>query len=203
MKHFFFLAIFFGLVSTGFCQTDFNLTYKNGLQHHQDKNYQFAIVCYDSIILGCHNASLVKMSYIFKSQCLRYEGDMEQSLKCINKAIELDPSDIASYFDRIHILEDLDKYEDVIKECKFILKKSPSKTQEAYCHFYTGKAYTFLNEFEKSLNFYDKSLKLIDTDYQTYYYRGFTYENLNKIQLAIDDYTKAIELKDNFTQGYE
>jgi tetratricopeptide (TPR) repeat protein len=196
-----FISIFFG--SSLFCQTDYTLTYKVGIQYQRNKDCSNAIVQYDSVINGCKDYALLKMSYIFKSQCLKQFGQYESSLESINKAIEIDKEDIASYFDKIHILEELERYSEVANLCEQILKMTPSKKQESYCYYYLGKVYTTEGEFKKAIEYYDKSLNLVDTDYQIYYYRGFAYEKLKKIDESINDYTKSIELKSDFANAYE
>lgn len=197
----FFLSLL--LLNTASGQDDLNVIYNRAIQSQIDKNFNQAIQQFDSVITGSKDVNLLKMSLIFKSQCLRYTGKYEASIESIDKAIEIDPNDIASYFDKIHTLEDQLKYSEIIDLCEKILKWKINQTDKCYAYYYLGKAYTAQAKYKMAIYYYDKAIDIDKSDYLIYFYRGFVYEKIQLNANAIRDYSKSIELNNKFAQGFE
>jgi len=65
-----------------------------------------------------------------------------------------------------------------------------------------GNAYAELNEHERAIEDYNKTIELDPNDAKAYYNRGLAYAELNKYEQAIEDYDKAIELNPNYAEAY-
>ncbi len=70
--------------------------------------------------------------------------------------------------------------------------------------YYTslGIEQTNQQNFEKALEYFEKSLELNDKSALTYFSKGIAYHNLNQLQAALENYSKAIEIDSGMTDAY-
>jgi len=186
----------------GFGQDNHIELYQEAIQNIKDKQCEEAVEKFGIIIKESENNELLKMTYIFNGQCLAKLGQLTQALESIEKAIEIDPQDISSYFDKIHILEDMNDHKQIISECNNLLEMDLDKVTQADCYYYLGKSYIVLNNPTKAIQNFDLGLKKNKTDYSMFFYRGYAYEADGKIDEAISDYSEAIELYPEFGQAF-
>lgn len=59
-----------------------------------------------------------------------------------------------------------------------------------------------MEEYEKSIEFYTKAIKLKPDFVEAFFNRGLTYSRKHEFDYAIDDYTKAIDLKPDLAEPY-
>lgn len=176
--------------------------YKEAIQHIKEDNCKEAIQKFEKIIPSTKNKKLLKMSLIFKSQCLRKLGKYNEGLSAINKAIQLDTTDVASYFDKIHVLKAMKRHDKIIDLCKALQKKNLNKKESSNCYYYLGLAYTSKGQFTEAIEALTYSIKNDSTEFVFYFYRGFAYEKYDKLNKAEADYTQAIKFNENSGQSY-
>jgi len=177
---------------------------------------------YDLIIQKCNeklnhdsnNASALKI----KAKCLSSLKKFEESITCYEKLLRINPNDTSSIFDKVRILLELNKYDEV----KCILSQiKPEKYYEDYLSKYyleinevdesskylnkylenhryfsprVVDIYLKSNQFQTALKYCNKSLKTNPNDYVALCSKGDCYKYMEKFDEALECYDKAISI---------
>ncbi|MBN1684364.1 MAG: tetratricopeptide repeat protein [Gammaproteobacteria bacterium] len=71
--------------------------------------------------------------------------------------------------------------------------------EQSDTYYYVGLIFTRLNEYEKALDYYQKSLHYFDKKYETYRDMGICYYYLNDFQKALKTFEEALSLRPDST----
>jgi len=114
-----------------------------------------------------------------------------QTIKDLNKAIELDPNNAAAYNNRGYAYYNLKEYDKAIRDYDRAIELNPN---DAESYKDRGRAYIGLDEQIRAIMDFDKALELNPNNVAAYNNRGAAYDNLKEYDKAIRDYDRAIEL---------
>jgi len=121
------------------------------------------------------------------------------NISLLDRAIELDPTDVRAYDDRGVAYAWLNQYERAIQDYNKAIEMDPT-----YAGTYEsrGVAYAWLNQYERAIQDYNTAIKLDPTDIRAHTGRGVAYAALNNYERAIQNYDKAIELNTTYARAY-
>ena len=65
-----------------------------------------------------------------------------------------------------------------------------------------GIDYLYASQFDEAIDFFDKSIKYDENNYEAYFYRGCAYSNNFNNEKAVENWNKAIEIKSDYPDPY-
>jgi tetratricopeptide (TPR) repeat protein len=134
-----------------------------------------------------------------KSMVAMQKGDTQQAIISLENAIEVLPEPM--FIISLGSLYAQTKNIQALELADALLFANKAKAEkEAY--FIKGLYYTFINEKEKAISFFDKCIALNYTFMNAYLEKGLALYDLNKFEKAADVFEKAVTLQNNFSQGY-
>lgn len=158
------------------------------------QNYSFSAVT----VLGKGDASLcyqaAKFGYSGKSSvkhCLTAINDIAITKKNLG----------ATYVNLGIIYNNSKKPDDAIK---YLNKGTEFQDTIAEAMLSIGNSHYIKKNYDKAIEFYDKSLEKGLNDISAVYFnKGLVYERLNNVNLAVDYYKRAIDLKPQYYEYFE
>ena len=158
------------------------------------QNYSFSAVT----VLGKGDASLcyqaAKFGYSGKSSvkhCLTAINDIAITKKNLG----------ATYVNLGIIYNNSKKPDDAIK---YLNKGTEFQDTIAEAMLSIGNSHYIKKNYDKAIEFYDKSLdKGLNDISAVYFNKGLVYERLNNVNLAVDYYKRAIDLKPQYYEYFE
>ncbi|MCS7199270.1 MAG: M48 family metalloprotease [Caldimicrobium sp.] len=128
------------------------------------------------------------------------ERDFERAEKHFERALELYPKNVPAliYLARLNLKE---KNYPAARDFAFrALKLNPELFS---AHYLCGLSEFGLQNWERSLAYFEKAKKLVPFDGSTYYYAGRNLENLGRLTSARDNYQRALEIGPKDAPWYE
>lgn len=116
------------------------------------------------------------------------------------KAIDADPKFYYAYFQRYMVESYLEKHEMALKDLERVIALKP-KQLESYYYFAAGEA-EYLQDYEKTLNYYTHAIQLTPNDAGIYASRAGTKDKINDYAGALKDYNTAISLNPKDGSSY-
>ena len=120
-------------------------------------------------------------------------AELKAEIETCNRALDLNPEDAASYFNRGVAHLKLESYDAAIEDFEELTEFDP-ECAEAYC--YLGVAKAKLHEYEEAIEDFNEAIALNPEYAEAYYYRGAA-----KDADAVKDLKKAGEL--GYVKAYE
>jgi len=118
----------------------------------------------------------------------------QETIKSLNKAIELNPEDLKLYRLKGKCNHDLEDHENAIEVYLKLLKINP---EDVKANINIGDNFRHLGEIEESLKYFDEAIRIDSNNVVAYRYRGASYSDFNEYDMAILDFSKIIEIKPN------
>ncbi len=149
------------------------------------------------LLNGWTQEELANESGLSKNAIYNYENEKRipnmTILKKICDALNINYNDIMS--------EDLDnsKFLEGISLGKDLLSENPN---DAFIHRFLGLTYSLLKEYNKSIEYYLKSIELDDKSIEAYVALGDIFLETNEYDKAVVYYNKAIELDYKCIEAY-
>ncbi|MDA3820110.1 MAG: tetratricopeptide repeat protein, partial [Candidatus Delongbacteria bacterium] len=112
------------------------------------------------------------------------------------------PENIELHYNTGFYFQQHDQIDSALYHYNYIINKIDSLHYGAHYN----KAYIALvyqNNYEKSIEGFNKALKIDSASYKAYYNRGYAYELLDKTEKARADYNIALEYKKNYPLAIE
>ncbi|MBI5203982.1 MAG: tetratricopeptide repeat protein [Nitrospirae bacterium] len=135
-----------------------------------------------------------------KGLTLGKAGNHQEALNAFNKAIELNPQDTATHYNRGTAYSNLGNYQQAINDFNKAIGLNP---QDAEAYNNRGVAYSNLGNYQQAINDLTKVIELNPQyDAKAYNNRGFAYAKLENYQKAIKDFNKTIELNPQDAEAY-
>ena len=135
------------------------------------------------------------------------KGQLDKAMDSLKTAINLNPSDIGSYYKLGMVFIQKELWDDAIACYKKIIKLGHGKTKSGDSngkdiYLNLGLAYTKKNIINEAINSYKKSLKNYPEQPEVYYRVGLLYGRKKMFDRAIDVYERAIELSPQTAKYY-
>ncbi len=134
-----------------------------------------------------------------QSIVLAQKGDTANAIKSLEKAVDIFPK--PEFIISLGALYAQTKNPKAIEVADALLIGNKAKAEkEAY--FIKGLYYVFVNEKEKAIPFFDKSIAASYTFMDAYMEKGVALYNLNKYKEAADVFEKAVTVQNGYAEGY-
>ena len=131
-----------------------------------------------------------------KGLALYKKEDYEEAIKCYDKALKINPKDIAPWFDRGVCFFSINNYEEALKCYDKVLKLNPEYTD---VWFRKGECLLSMNNYEEALKCYNKAVELDPCDAIGWINKGSCLYGMEKYEEAIKYYDKGLELDPKHT----
>lgn len=168
----------------------------------QIEDFATAEKAFTVLLTKATDDQLKKFCYVYRSFCYNGLGDFKNSVADMNKAIALDPSDLASYTDRGKAKAFANDLNGARQDFLFILTKDTTGKQAQGAFYFLGKIAYKQAFYQQSVLYYDRYVALDSTDAEVYFNRGAAKDMLLDAAGSIGDYTKAIHYKPNYREAY-
>lgn len=201
--HKFILTLIIGLTfQFAHGQAELKSDFDKAVKLLQSNNYRKAVDAFSDVIKKATDKELKKFCFIYRAFSYNGLDDFKNAITDLDNAIELDPSDLASYTDRGKTKAYANDLDGAKKDFLFILAKDSIGEQGQAALYYLAKIEYQLSKFQNSIGYYDKLIQLTSNDPELYFNRGAAKGMLMNSEGAIKDYDKAIELKPNYMEAY-
>ncbi|MEO5946427.1 MAG: hypothetical protein ABIP79_06385 [Chitinophagaceae bacterium] len=168
----------------------------------QIEDFTNAEKAFTDLLTKATDDELKKFCYIYRSFCYNGLGNFKSSVEDMNKAIALDPTDLASYTDRGKAKAFANDLNGARQDFLFILTKDSIGQQAQGAFYFLGKIAYKQAYYQQSVLYYDRLVALDSTDAEVYFNRGAAKDMLLDAAGSISDYTKAIHYKPNYMEAY-
>jgi tetratricopeptide (TPR) repeat protein len=197
------LTLFLGLtVQIGYGQAELIKEFDKAVKLLQSDDFKKAVDAFSDVLKNATDDKLKKFCYIYRAFSYNGLSDFNNAITDLGKAIELDPSDIASYTDRGKTKAYANDLNGARKDFLFILTKDSIGGQGQAALYYLAKIEYQSGSFQNSIDYYDKLIHLAPNDAELYFNRGAAKGMLMNSEGAIKDYDKAIELEPAYMEAY-
>lgn len=165
-----------------------------------EKEIQSVINCIDykeipsSVFKQMINIQKTEEDYLKEGRSLEDKNNHKTAIESYSKAINLNPKFKDAYYSRARCYYTIGDFEKAITDYKNI------EDEEIYgedIKINIGNAYSELNEFELSLEYFNKAEKINSKNSENYFFRAETKEKMGNNEGAFMDFTKALELSSN------
>jgi tetratricopeptide (TPR) repeat protein len=126
------------------------------------------------------------------------QGNHQDAIDAYNRAIELDPNNVAAHIRQGDAYNALGNTENAIAAFTRAIEISP--TDWAYAN--RGTTYTGLEQYELAQADFDRAIELAPDNPYNYFVLGENYSRQEQYEEAIVAYTQAINLEPNFAHFY-
>jgi len=166
------------------------------------QDYQNAEKGFSEVLSKTTDKGLKKYCLIYRAFSYNGLGYYAKAIADLDKAIELDSSDVASYVDRGKVKAYIDDLEGAKQDFLHVLGKDSISEQGGASLFYLGKIAYQQGEFEKSIKYCDKYLLMDRNDPEVYFNRGAAKDMIMDPAGSIKDYDMAIQLDSTYAEAY-
>jgi tetratricopeptide (TPR) repeat protein len=197
------ITFLFGFLSQiGYGQAELQSDFDKGVKLLKSEDYKKAIAAFSDVLKKATDPQLKKFCYIYRAFSYNGLDDFKNSIPDLDKAIELDPTDLASYTDRGKTKAYTNDLAGAKKDFLHILTEDSVDEQGQAAFYYLAKIEYKLGNFSSSIAYYDKIISLITNDPELYFNRGAAKGMLMDSEGSIKDYDKAIVLNPNYMEAY-
>jgi len=201
--HKFILTLLFGLTfQFAFGQAELKSDFDKAVNLLKSDNYKKAVDAFSNVLTKATDDKLKKYCFIYRAFSYNGLNDLNNAISDLDKAIELDPNDLASYTDRGKTKAYANDLDGAKKDFLFILTKDSTGGQAEAAFYYLGKIAYNEGQFEPSIKYYDKLLVLAPKDSEAYFNRAAAKGMIMEVAGSIRDYDKAIEINPNYMEAY-
>ncbi|MBL7733615.1 MAG: tetratricopeptide repeat protein [Chitinophagaceae bacterium] len=199
----FILTFFISLtVQLSYGQTELKNEFDKAKEFLKSEDYTKAVTSFSNVLAKATDDKLKKYCFIYRAFSYNGLNDFKNAITDLDKAIELDPNDLASYTDRGKTKAYANDLDGAKKDFLFILTKDSTGGQAEAAFYYLGKIAYSEGQFGQSIKYYDKLLELAPKDSEAYFNRAVAKGMIMDVAGSIKDYDKAIELNPNYMEAY-
>lgn len=199
----FIITIIIGLtVQISYGQVELKNDFDNAKGLLKSENYRKAVDAFSNILKKATDDKLKKFCFIYRAFSYNGLNDFKNAISDLDKAIELDPDDLASYTDRGKTKAYVKDLDGAKKDFLFLLTKDSTGGQAEAAFYYLGKIAYSEGLFEQSIKYYDKLIVLAPKDSEAYFNRASAKGMLMDVAGSIKDYDEAIEINPDYMEAY-
>jgi tetratricopeptide (TPR) repeat protein len=202
MKRILLTSLYVLIFITSFGQAELKSQFEKATDYLKKGNYKNAIKEFSAILDKTTETRVKKFALIYRGFAKNGLNEFSSAITDFDKAIELDPDDLATYIDRGKSKIYAGNNEAAIKDFEFVLTRDSVNEQGQGALFYLANIAYKAGEFELSIKNYDKLILLTPEDAEVYFNRGVSKGMIMDRQGSIKDYDKAIELNPDYKEAY-
>ena len=137
--------------------------------------------------------------YREKARILHREGELEEALDTVQKAISKNSHDLTTHRTKGLILEDMNYPDQAIKSYETALELCLEDQDKVRGEIYRCMAYCYnkLNDASRTIDYADKAIALNPDDYPSYVIKGDVCMKIDSDRGALDNYEKALSFVPN------
>jgi len=197
------LTFLIGLVfQISYGQAELKDSFETGIKLLQSQSYKKAAESFTDILDKATDDKLKKFCYISRAFSYNGLGEYEKAIFDFDKAIKLDPTDLASYIDRAKAKAYLNDFDGAKNDFGYVLTKDSLGEQGQAAFYYLGIITYQQGQYAQSIKYYDKLIVLLPNNPELYFNRGAAKGMIMDVAGSIKDYDKAIEIKPDYTDAY-
>lgn len=136
--------------------------------------------------------------YINKGVGLANLGRFEGALKCFERAISLDPTNVAAYRNKGVTLERLGRLEEALHTYEQAIRLDPS---DARAYYNKGVVLRALKRTKEALHMYEQAIHLQPTYAAAFYAKGNTLRDLGCLEEAVLAYEQTLRLQPTYANA--
>lgn len=189
-------------VQLSYGQAELKNDFDKAKEFLKSENYKKAINSFSEVLAKATDDKLKKYCFIYRAFSYNGLNDYKNAITDLDKAIELDSNDLASYTDRGKTKAYANDLDGAKKDFLFILTIDSTGRQAEAAFYYLGKIAYSQGQFEQSIKYYDKLLALASKDSEAYFNRAVAKGMIMDVAGSIKDYDMAIELNPNYMEAY-
>lgn len=189
-------------VQLSYGQAELKNDFDKAKEFLKSESYKKAVDAFSKVLAKATDDKLKKYCFIYRAFSYNGLNDFKNAIEDLDKAIELDPSDLASYTDRGKTKAYAKDLDGAKKDFLFILTKDSTGGQAEAAFYYLGKIAYSEGQFELSIKYYDKLLALAPKDSEAYFNRAAAKGMIMDVAGSIKDYDKAVEINPNYMEAY-
>lgn len=141
-------------------------------------------------------------AYYYRGGVYHYQGDLDQALSEVNKAIELDPDYTRAYRGLGTIYRALGDLEQVEAAYTRGLEREIDSENKVILYTNRGQVYADNGDLELALSDFNEALRLDPTYARGYASRCKTYRLKGELDMALADCNKALEVDPDYAWAY-
>jgi len=119
----------------------------------------------------------------------------EEACHCYDKAVEIDPNNVAAWYNKGLVLDCLNRYDEAIQCYDRVIKIN---LNYANAWIAKGLALGALNRYDEAIKYYEKAIEIEPYKAGAWNWKGDAFRCLNQYDEAIRCYEKAIEIEPDY-----
>ncbi|MEQ8925248.1 MAG: tetratricopeptide repeat protein [Fulvivirga sp.] len=144
--------------------------------------------------MGCKNENSNEGDIHFS------QGNYEKAIESYTIYLNTEPRDIKTIYNRGRAYEELGKFELALKDFRRVIKEDPLNVN-AHLSI-TSDYYYRLNDYENTIFYAEKVLKLDETNATAFTLMGKAHQKLGNVQDALSAYNSAISVDKEYPEAY-
>ena len=124
-------------------------------------------------------------------------GRSDQAMVLYKQALELDKDNFDALGEMAYSLLTSKQYDESVKYCQLAIDRYPRENKLKTVYVTYGTAYDALKQPEKSIEIYDKGIKLFPDFYHLRFNKGITLLGMNKLDAALSCFEQSATLNPN------
>jgi tetratricopeptide (TPR) repeat protein len=134
----------------------------------KSEDYQKAEKAFSDILGKATDDKLKKYCFIYRAFSYSGLGDYKKAIADLDKAIQLDTFDLASYTDRGKAKGYANDLDGAKQDFQYVLSKDSVSEQAQAALYYLGKIAYQKQQFNESIKYYDRYISLMTNDPEVY-----------------------------------
>lgn len=128
------------------------------------------------------------------------KGEYEKAVTSYSTYLATEPRDIKTIYNRGRAYEELGQYDLALQDFKKVIKEDPLNVN-AHLSI-TVDYYNRLKDYENTIFFAEKVLKLDETNANAFTLMGKAQQKLGNVKEALEAYNSAISVNENYAEAY-
>ncbi len=145
-------------------------------------------------VISCKNENSVEGDRFYAA------GNYEKAVEAYSTYLRTEPRDIKTLYNRGRAYEELEKFDLALEDFNQVIKEDPLNVN-AHLSI-TIDYYNRLNDYENTIFFAEKVLKLDETNASAFTLMGKAHQKLGNLQEALTSYNSAISVYEEYAEAY-
>ncbi len=205
MRSYLFLFFFYFLLLVSYGQNNLVPKFDKAVTLMQSGNCLKAKDFFTEVYEKASDLELKKMSLIYRARCYNELYDYQSAIKDLDKAIEIDPRDLASYIDRGESKIFIHDYIEAKTDFRYVISKGKKDKFEQAALYYLSKIAIEEKDYDKTIYYITETIALTTDSKdlsELYFDRGYVKGVLKNIEASIFDYDNAIAVNSEYVEAY-